>query len=744
MKQCPFCKNENHVEVSPIENSENVTFSCPYCGDFIISPQIEEELNDKQRSQCSYLAAEKKLLRGTQTEISLTSQEELENLLSEFTDVEAPLKPAENNDRTWKKGFWIFCTVLLLTVLWAACSLHSVPLKVSPETTFITEPLQKGGTRVDYTQAYKNRVYPEQMKTDENGFRVIAQNIGMADYPVYAKYSLLEKDYSWYESPKSPRRQSVPCIQPAVGMQKAPIVYDSMLPQPFSPTSRMMNSDDYFTREMGKAIESQTKRTPLKSVACSELGLSCNAPPVKFEDPGVFLLRQSGFSLDDNIVPSKVEEIMSIIKGDSKKLFETSWSLKELPAMEEWLNDNNAALDLIADAVKKPCFRIPIVKTDSLLDSFRTDDDRYYYSLGYAFAARINYRIGTGDIGGAIEDKIALMGLGRWLGKQAGSRHLLMGTNIEFGSRGTGIASNPEAQPTAGQLRRFLELLHELPSVASLKDIVYADCVALLDSLQEDAFEPTFVPKESDDYGDFFRQQCIALDWNIVYRRINKFYDGEIDSLPEHPPVFFNFFSRRKRSEHFADQLLRIHDRKFMEAWDWYCITINDFNLHTIVLALLLHQSENGKLPPAFTVDSSKKPLHSWRVLILPYFQIKEYSELYHKIRLDEPWDSEYNSQFHKMQPVVYRHPSYSEDEDRTFFTVTAQENKAFGQDGTERNLDELGPEKLNTVLVFESQILRNWMDPTPDLPENNAKKENRLIWGLGNGSVKYNTQMAP
>jgi hypothetical protein len=47
---------------------------------------------------------------------------------------------------------------------------------------------------------------------------------------------------------------------------------------------------------------------------------------------------------------------------------------------------------------------------------------------------------------------------------------------------------------------------------------------------------------------------------------------------------------------------------------------------------------------PAYTVDENGKPLHSWRVLLLPY--IGE-AELYKKIRLDEPWDSEYNSQFH-------------------------------------------------------------------------------------------------
>lgn len=52
----------------------------------------------------------------------------------------------------------------------------------------------------------------------------------------------------------------------------------------------------------------------------------------------------------------------------------------------------------------------------------------------------------------------------------------------------------------------------------------------------------------------------------------------------------------------------------------------------------------DGKLPPAFTTDSEGRPLHSWRVLLLPYLGE---AELFAKIRLNEPWDSEWNSQFH-------------------------------------------------------------------------------------------------
>jgi hypothetical protein len=54
---------------------------------------------------------------------------------------------------------------------------------------------------------------------------------------------------------------------------------------------------------------------------------------------------------------------------------------------------------------------------------------------------------------------------------------------------------------------------------------------------------------------------------------------------------------------------------------------------------------------PACTVDADNKALHSWRVLILPFVEQKE---LYQHIRLNEPWNSEYNKQFHNVMISEY------------------------------------------------------------------------------------------
>ncbi len=51
-------------------------------------------------------------------------------------------------------------------------------LKISKETTYITEPLTSDGTRVDYFAALEQEFYRPEMKTDDNGYRLIVRALG--------------------------------------------------------------------------------------------------------------------------------------------------------------------------------------------------------------------------------------------------------------------------------------------------------------------------------------------------------------------------------------------------------------------------------------------------------------------------------------------------------------------------------------------------------------------------------------
>ena len=135
-------------------------------------------------------------------------------------------------------------------------------------------------------------------------------------------------------------------------------------------------------------------------------------------------------------------------------------------------------------------------------------------------------------------------------------------------------------------------------------------------------------------------------------------------------------------------------------------------NIKQIVLALHCYHDVHNALPPLYTVDANGKPLHSWRVLILPYI---EQMALYQQIRLDEPWDSEHNKQFHSMNIPGYRCPSngsgyapgmcaYSAIAGEGFVPATGLDFGAF-RDGLS-----------NTLAIVEVREAFNWMDPTADV----------------------------
>jgi hypothetical protein len=57
-------------------------------------------------------------------------------------------------------------------------------------------------------------------------------------------------------------------------------------------------------------------------------------------------------------------------------------------------------------------------------------------------------------------------------------------------------------------------------------------------------------------------------------------------------------------------------------------------------LAVANYHDVKGHYPPAYIADANGKPMHSWRVLILPYL---EENELFEKYDFTQPWNSEAN-----------------------------------------------------------------------------------------------------
>lgn len=78
-------------------------------------------------------------------------------------------------------------------------------------------------------------------------------------------------------------------------------------------------------------------------------------------------------------------------------------------------------------------------------------------------------------------------------------------------------------------------------------------------------------------------------------------------------------------------------------------------NLKQILLALHNYHDVHKTFPPAYLADSNGKPMHSWRVLILPYL---EAGHIYSQYNFDEPWDSPGNRYVAELMLPVFRCPS--------------------------------------------------------------------------------------
>jgi prepilin-type processing-associated H-X9-DG protein len=80
-------------------------------------------------------------------------------------------------------------------------------------------------------------------------------------------------------------------------------------------------------------------------------------------------------------------------------------------------------------------------------------------------------------------------------------------------------------------------------------------------------------------------------------------------------------------------------------------------NLKQIGLALQMYHDKYNTFPPAYLADASGKPMHSWRVLILPFL---DQQGLYGEYDMTEPWDGPNNSRLLARMPAVYACPSHS------------------------------------------------------------------------------------
>ena len=161
-----------------------------------------------------------------------------------------------------------------------------------------------------------------------------------------------------------------------------------------------------------------------------------------------------------------------------------------------------------------------------------------------------------------------------------------------------------------------------------------------------------------------------------------------------------------------------------------------------------MYYKEHGSFPPAYVADASGMPMHSWRLLILPYMDREDF---YNQYDLKEPWNGPHNRKLSETPLGFFRCPwdKTMYDSATTSYLAVVGPNTAWpGPTGSKLEDFKNGPE--NTILVVEvtdsdipwampHDLHVGQMSELPGPPGPSSPHQKNGFWALfADGEVRY------
>jgi hypothetical protein len=132
-------------------------------------------------------------------------------------------------------------------------------------------------------------------------------------------------------------------------------------------------------------------------------------------------------------------------------------------------------------------------------------------------------------------------------------------------------------------------------------------------------------------------------------------------------------------------------------------------NLRQIMLSLHCYHERYGSFPPAYVANANGRPIHSWRVLILPYI---EQRQLYDAYRFDEPWDGPNNRRLRMVRVAQYECPEHGFEGTLTSYVAVAGPETAWPGPKCVKFKD-VTDGTSNTLMVAEiAESGIHWLEP--------------------------------
>ncbi len=274
----------------------------------------------------------------------------------------------------------------------------SEPPTVSPETTVFVEPLTPDGKAVDFRKIYETAQDDWLGPPCENGFRELLAAFG----PRILEQDYLADSVRWEDFPTNP------------------------------------DAKDWFNGDWTRL--------------CEKFELGPTARPTFVDRPDLLAYLRAA-------EPNALDKVNS----DFERLRAAPWTADEFPTAARWLDENADRFDVYKKAINAPKLGCPHFPDDEPAIGWAyllvPDVFALRFDVAYHLAIRANFRIGSGDVDGAISDRRLILRLSRHIldNPNNGFTESVIGLKVfEFGV-GLNVAGNPNALPTAEQLARDAE-----------------------------------------------------------------------------------------------------------------------------------------------------------------------------------------------------------------------------------------------------------------------------------------------
>jgi hypothetical protein len=173
-------------------------------------------------------------------------------------------------------------------------------------------------------------------------------------------------------------------------------------------------------------------------------------------------------------------------------------------------------------------------------------------------------------------------------------------------------------------------------------------------------------------------------------------------------------------------------------------------NLRQLALALHNYHDRYGCFPPAYVADKDGKPVHSWRVLILPFMECRP---LYERYDFNEPWNGPHNRKLLAERPselaCLSDENARARGSTHTNYLAVMGTRTAWRGDKprSTRDADLAGKSASTIMLVEVADANINWTEPKDlsiDVFQNGDSPSMRVVPSsrhlLDNGFFYYDT----